>query len=96
MTHTTPGPPVKRSPPSLGLTLREIFVTSSRISAITIEKLVFGFEEEVTVPDKYCRAGAPEESCYALAVHSRPAGAWNQQRLSRVASMTTFNMAAEG
>ena len=39
-----------------------------------MEKLVFGFEGEVIIPGKYCRAGAPEESCYALAVHSRPGG----------------------
>ena len=61
-----------------------------------MEKLVFGFAEEVIIPGKYCRAGAPEESCYALAVHSRPGGAWNQQRLSRVATITNFNKAAEG
>ena len=42
-------------------------------------------------------AGKPIESytLNALAVHSRP-GAWNQQRLSRVATITNFNMAAEG
>ena len=64
-----------------------------------IEKLVFGFEEEVIIPGKYCRAGAPVKSCYALGcawVHSRPGGAWNQQRLSRVATITNFNMAAVG
>ena len=33
--------------------------------SITIEKLVFGFEEEVIIPGKYCRAGAPVKS-YAL------------------------------
>ena len=34
--------------------------------SITIEKLVFGFEEEVIIPGKYCRAGAPVKSCFAL------------------------------